>query len=233
MAWLKESIISAIEDDRLNGVLFTDPLSDETRKAKRNVLVASFICLLIATLHLQITTFAGFATSATPTLGSDLAQGLSCLVVVYLLVGFVFHSFVDYNAWKFDQERAVTQPFVDLIVIIGSNQAAVKEQIANALYSLKDYFEATADENRKTNLNSGIEQIKSIEKHQDELNAELKPLLLSWAQTIRRSKRLTWRLGARHFQLWVLDFAIPLIFAGFAVYKAFQKIGLVWLTLSA
>ena len=233
MAWIKQSIISAIEDNKLNSVLFTDPFSDETRKAKRNVLVASFVCVLIATLHLQVTTFAGFTTSATPTFGSELAQGLACLVVGYLLVGFVFHAFVDYNAWKFEQERAVTQPFIELIMTIGSNQVAVKEQVANALFALKDYFNATDDQNQRTNLHSGIGQMMSISENQDSLNKEIKPLLLSWAATIAKTKRLTWRLWARHFQLWVVDLAAPLLFAALAMYKSYPKIGLVLKTLMA
>lgn len=232
MAWIKQSIISAIEDDKLNGVLFADPFSDETRKAKRNVLVASFVCVLIATLHLQVTTFAGFTTSATPTLGSELAQGLACLVVGYLLVGFVFHAFVDYNAWKFEQERVVTQPFIELIMTIASNQNAVKEQIANALLSLESYSKATDDQNRKTNLHAGVGQIMSISEHQDSLNNEMKPLLLNWAATIAKTKRLTWRLWARHFQLWAVDLAVPLLFAALAMYKSYPKIGLVWKTLT-
>ena len=46
----------------VDAVAFSDPYSDVTRKAKRNLLVASFICVLIATLKVQIIGFLGITT---------------------------------------------------------------------------------------------------------------------------------------------------------------------------
>jgi hypothetical protein len=51
--WIARKIFDDIEQNDLNEVLFTDPFTEETRKIKRNLLIASFLCLLIATLRLQ------------------------------------------------------------------------------------------------------------------------------------------------------------------------------------
>jgi len=232
MAWIGGNIVSMIEknSNSLNDVLFTDPFTDETRKAKRNVLIASFVCLLIATLRLEVTGFAGLTAGATG-LGNELAQGLACTVVIYLFVGFLFHAFVDYSAWNFEQELLLTQPYVVLIEHIKSNAGAVQEQIKNAVEILKNPRFGTTAESTATDINSAHGQLSSIAKHQEELHAELTPLLASWGKTIASMDRLTWRLRARFVMLWVLDIGLPVLVALFAIYKSYPHIATVARTL--
>ena len=65
-----------------------------------------------------------------------LAQGLACLVVLYFLVAFIFHLFVDYTAWNFKRERQLTQPYLELICLFERQVSVTGEQIHNACDSL-------------------------------------------------------------------------------------------------
>jgi hypothetical protein len=122
MAWTPAKIHEAIKAADLNNVVFQDPLTDESRKAKRNLLIASFTCLLIAVLKLEVTSFLGL-TAGAGVLSNVSVQGLACVVVIYTLIGFCFHVFVDYSAWKFERERLSTEPYLALIKCFGPRPA--------------------------------------------------------------------------------------------------------------
>src|SRR5205814_3572347 len=131
MTNVRAETYKAIRDNDLASVVFVDPFSAVTRLAKRNVLVASFVALLIAVLHLEITGFLGLQASNS-TLGNSLAQGLACLVVAYFLVSLIFHLFVDYTAWQFQRERLITRPYLDWVELLETQVNVTGEQIKNA-----------------------------------------------------------------------------------------------------
>ena len=54
MTYVRPDIYKSIKDNDLSEVIFKDPFSEETRKAKRNLMVASFISVLISILELMI-----------------------------------------------------------------------------------------------------------------------------------------------------------------------------------
>ena len=106
----RAKVFKAVRENDLDGVMFKDPLSEETRKAKRNLLVAASVCVLLAIFSIRVTSFASLAVDA-PGVTREVAQGLACLVVIYLAIGFVFHAFVDLVAWKYEREKLLARMF--------------------------------------------------------------------------------------------------------------------------
>ena len=179
MAWIPAAVHAAIKNKDLNKVLFQDPLGDETRKAKRNLLIAAFTCLLIAVLKLHVTSFLGLS-AGTDGLGNELAQGLSVLVVIYMLVGYCFHVFVDYSAWKFERERLQTQPYFDFISLYESSYRAMTEQIANAvgeIPTLKRKPQNFNEQGIERAASECLMKLENIDKHIQELHGEGSPLI--------------------------------------------------------
>lgn len=233
MAWIPANVRAAIEENDVGKIIFQDPLGDESRKAKRNLLIASFTCLLIAVLKLQVTGFLGL-TAGTQALGNELAQGLACTVVIYMLVSYGFHVFVDYSGWKFERERTQTQPYLDLLFLFESSVRAMAEQIENAVRKIPPHNPAPktiGEQDIERQTGSAAIQLANISKHLGELREESSPLLESWRGTVRGMSRLTWRLRARFALLWAMDILLPMFLAGFAIYKTYPATRTVALTL--
>lgn len=120
----------------IDAIAFQDPLRDETRKAKRNLVAASFAAILIAAPNLQVEGFLGLKTADARVLAAAATHGLACLAVIYFLVAFLLGFFVDYNAWRFEQERLLVKPYLELIKMAEQAFFALTEQIRNAMHYL-------------------------------------------------------------------------------------------------
>ncbi|WP_219577904.1 hypothetical protein, partial [Vibrio parahaemolyticus] len=55
----RPKLYKKLEENEIEKVLFTDPLSETTRKSRRNLMIASVMCLLISILNLKVTGFLG------------------------------------------------------------------------------------------------------------------------------------------------------------------------------
>jgi len=231
MAHIRPDVYKAIAENDIGDVVFRDPFSDEARKAKRNLVAASFAALLIAALELQVNGFLGLQTATGTTLGSSITKGLACLIVVYFLAGFLLTTYVDYSAWKFERERVLVKPYVDLISMLEGHIYVTGEQIKNATVRLAGVV-------LEDDMHSQIEvqkivreaqsQLASIQKHATSLTEEFKPLLAHWSSLVVKFDRLSWRLRARFFSLWVLDMLVPIILASVAIWKTWGGVASVW-----
>ena len=226
MTWIGEDLGKRIRENDIKEVVFEDPLSDVTRKAKRNLVAGAFACLLIAALGLQVTSFSGLQ-APTGNLGNDITRGLACIAVLYLLVSFLFHFFVDYSAWKFERERFLAGPYLELINLISSHLQIVPTQVENAFHPLKQLLSsnssATGIDPDKITRELG-QVLESIKNHLAELNTELQPLLESWSGTIASANKLSRRYKIRIAGLWLLDFLVPLLLSCIAVFKSWSGI---------
>lgn len=226
MTYVRQETYKAITENNLDDVVFQDPFSDVTRKTKRNLLVVSFVCLLISILKLQVTGFLGLQAS-TGTIGNDLAQGLACTVVVFLLVSFIFHAFIDYSAWQFQRERLLTKPYLDLIGMIENHIQVTTEQVKNAVQPLNQVSferEMQAEIERSKVVRDTQGQLDSIDKRLASIANEITPLLISWRNTINGMERLRLRLKARFVSLWILDILLPLALSGLAIGKSYSGV---------
>ena len=210
----------AVLDNDLSSVVFVDPFGTVTRQAKRNVIVASFIALLIAVLELEITGFLGLQASNS-SLGNALAQGLACLVVAYFLISLIFHVFVDYSAWQFQRERVMTKPYLDLVALLEAQVNVTGEQVKNACASLNGIVienDMRSQLEAGKHISSALGQLTSINERLAGLVDEMRPLIDAWASAIRRMKRLDARLRLRILSLWCLDIIFPIAFALLALW---------------
>lgn len=226
MAHVRPEVYKAIQENDLASVFFVDPLLPVTRQTKRNLLIASFVALLIAILELEISGFLGLQTS-NANLGNILAQGLACLIVLYFLISFVFHIFVDYSAWQFEREKQMTQPYLDLISLFEQQVSTTGEQIENACAFLDGVViegDMPSQVEAEKKINSALGQLNSIKMHIDSIVQETSPLIVSWAGSIGRMNRLNARLRMRIISLWCLDILLPCILGLLAVWSTHDGI---------
>lgn len=226
MAYIGVEISKAIEDNDLNKVIFKDPFSDTTRKTKRNLLIASFVCLLIAILHLEITGFLGLK-AATGNLGNELAKGLACIVVIYSLVSFLFYSYIDYSAWQFEKERQLTKPYLDLISLLNNHINTTAGQVSDAADSFENMDinlerKTKADNQLAREIKTASDKLTQIDKRLKQIQEEALPLIDSWKTTIQKMDKLNWRLKARFTSFWLLDIALPLAMGIWAISQSYD-----------
>jgi hypothetical protein len=228
MSQAREQIYKAIEDNELDKVLFSDPFSETTRRSKRNLLIASFSSILIATLDLEINSFLGL--KATNSLGSEVTQGLAFFIVVYFLLSFAFQAYIDYVAWKFQREKQLTKPYLELVSFIEMQVSVTKEQIDKTKNRVNDLSGESSmqgqvnDAGVFSNVQRGLE---SIEANLSSSMEEINPLLITWSENIEKMKELSTRLRVRFCSLWTLDILFPLIISLSAMYQSYGCIAAV------
>jgi len=236
MPYVRPDIAKAVAENDLDAVVFTDPLADDARKAKRNLVAASFAAILISALDLQINGFLGLQTATGEALGIAVTKGLACLVVLYFLAGFVLSTFIDYSAWKFKRERVLVRPYLDLIQVLESHLATTGEQVANATTRLDGVVVETGMQSEvafKREIGSAKGQLTSIQQRVQSLHEEFAPLIAHWSATVAKATRLSWRLRARFLSLWLVDIATPLLLAAVAIWRTGSGMSSVWTKMAA
>lgn len=236
MAHIRADIAKAIADNDLDDVIFQDPFSEEARKAKRNLVAASFAAILIATLNLRVTGFLGLQTETGEILASSITQGLACLLVAYFLAGFALTAYIDYAAWKFKRERALVRPYLELVKMLEAHIHVTGEQITNAtamLGRVLDQSDMPSQADLTRSIDTAKGQLSSIHVHARSLHEEFKPLLDHWTKTVAKAERLSWRQRTRFLSLWLLDIVAPLMLAIAAVWRTHDGLVSVWVSVAA
>ena len=212
---------SEIKLNDLDTVSFKDPFSEVTRRAKRNLVVASFVAILVAALELKVTGFLGLSASGSD-VGNDVAQGLAWMVVAYFLVTFVPHVFVDYAAWKFEHERRQVTPYLTFLEMFESRIRGTGEQLETVARIMT--AEGFKEGDPKL-FEIGSQHLAAITEQFNRVVAEARPLLDVWAGFVRRTRRLSRRLKVRFLSLWIFDIAFPVVFAGCALLATREGVG--------
>jgi hypothetical protein len=220
--YVTPEVYKDVHKNDINEVVFQDPFGDDARKAKRNLVAAGFGSILVAVLQLKVNGFLGLQTKDATGLSPAVTSGLACLVVIYFLVAFVFAAFVDYSAWKFKRERYLIRPYLDLIAMLENNCRTLQEQIKNATMRLNG-LPHDNDMQSQVHYSKTIEltlgQLQSIQTESSGFYSEVRPLLESWAATVKKANQLSWRLRARFVSLWALDILLPVALAGIGIYE--------------
>ena len=236
MPHVRQDVYKAIAENELGEVVFQDPFGDESRKAKRNLVGASFGALLIAALELQVNGFLGLQTVTGATLGGTITKGLACILVLYFLAGFLLSAYVDYAAWKFKRERLLVKPYLELVTMLESHVQVTGEQVNNATRRL-DGIEVDSEMRSQVAFQETIQntrgQLKSIQENIEAIHEEFKPLVSHWAGTVAKFEKLSWRLRARFLSLWVLDIAVPIALSTLAIWKTYTGIPAIFLKIAA
>lgn len=222
MNYIRPDVHKAIIENDIGEIVFQDPLTDDTRKAKRNLVASSFAALLIAALNLQVSGFLGLQTALHTTLESNITKGLACLIVGYFLAVFALAAYVDYSAWKFTRERALIKPYLDLVSMLEAHFHITGEKVTNAMHGLNSTVIETDMQSQvhfSSQISSATGQLNAIQEEINSLHSEIAPLVTKWATMISRSERLSWRLRARFISLWLLDLLLPVLLGSFAIWK--------------
>tara|TARA_R110002095_G_scaffold186808_1_gene164105 strand:- start:1687 stop:2400 length:714 start_codon:yes stop_codon:yes gene_type:complete len=237
MAHIRQEVYKEIKENSLDEIIFVDPFTETTRKAKRNLMVASFITVLVALLELKISGFLGITAEST-SLGKEITQGLACIVVMYLFSAFAFGAYIDYSAWQYKRERLLTKPYLKLIELLEQQISVTAEQITNAAEPLRNHIEWSEPEmqyeiDTRQRVVQTLNQITQIENRLSEITSETRPLIECWRKTITAASRLHWRLRARFLGLWSLDIVLPTTLSIVAILETLPNVGHVIARLSS
>lgn len=226
MSYLSPDDHKSIQENNLDQVIFSDPLGEVARKAKRNLVIVSFLAILVATLKLEITGFLGLQANNL-SMGNSLAQGLAAIVVLYLLVAFLLHVYIDCSAWKFRRERQATQPYLELLRTLESNFSDVKQHASDSVSWISELKSSNPDNKKEfweQQIETTNETLRQMKEKVESLEEEFGPAFTSWKKLIEGMEKLSLRLKARFFQLYVIDIGLPILVASVALVECLPEL---------
>lgn len=229
MTHVRPQVYRDIQGNDPREVEFQEPLSDATRTVKRNLLVASFVALLISLMNLEVTGFLGLQTRHL-VLGNELAQGLAAVVVIYLFVSFASRVYVDVSAWQFKREVQATRPYLELIKLLESQLNSSQEQLEDAIRPLRNVSrngEVEVQVEGDPSVKSCSDKLQTIDDRLQSVANEIEPLIEIWRADVARMGRLDRRLKARFFSLWVWEIGLPFAVGLLALYETVWNLGFV------
>ncbi|PPT70099.1 hypothetical protein XarbCFBP8142_00240 [Xanthomonas arboricola] len=234
MTQIAASISRAIEKNSIDLIVsrdVKDVFREETKKGKSNLVTTSFIAILIATLELKISSFAGIA-SASGILAADVTRGLACLAVVYFLVAYVLDVYLDAATWSLESKRLRISPYLVLVRHTEQMYRNCSEQLKNVEWTINHLIslEPSLRDNSISfkNFQDATGQLPAIAKYQDELLTEIRPLLQKWSETLRAfAKQRNQRRAAQAFRVWFWDVTTPALLAALAIWKTCDGLPLI------
>ena len=222
----KVKIEEDLESSDLNQVLFSDPLSENTRKVRRNLIIASFACVLISVFTLTITGFLGLKAES-GAIENEIAKGLGAIICIYYLSIFVIYSIIDIFAWKFKKEKILITPFQELVENIEGDYHTLKLHIQSHANKINN-FSPDSDMRSEIHNDQQIQKINELfngtKKGIDHLHESVAPFLKEWRVRCKKLKIANTRLVFRKASLYILDILIPLLLASLALYKTLESI---------
>lgn len=226
---LRKEIIEAATQNDISRVDFSEIFSETTLKPKRNLLASGFGTLLIAALDLQVNGFLNLSPKDVAILDHSVTIGLSGIVVVYFSCTFLIGSFVDYLSWRFERERYMVKPYLDLAVLIekelrdaGMHLEQAEKYLGSIEAQEADYPKGGNEflEKRTQYLADAWNELKTAANELRGLRQSFEPPLASWAKTIQKAKALDWRRKTRILGLWIFDILVPIAVAMLAIHKS-------------
>lgn len=200
----------AIENNNPEDVLFEDPFKDVTRKVRRNLLLASFIGIILVKFHLQINSFL-FVTLSKDAIANEVAiNGGISIILIYLLITFILYALIDFSAWNFRKEIQDITPFTRLIARLANTQITAVGQIQDATDKIQSKVAVT--EVRQELVDAG-HKLTQINANIERFYVEHKDELVMWKAKVTRMKELRLRIVLRFVTLLVIDIALPIILA--------------------
>ncbi len=106
----REKLILELQTNKLSDTAFSDPYTENTRKIRRNLLLASVSCLVASTLELKISSIVGVSTG-NDNIPIDSLLGLFSVGIAYYLLAFISFILIDLYAWKIETEIVRLQPY--------------------------------------------------------------------------------------------------------------------------
>lgn len=203
----------------------TDPFRDETRKAKRNLIASAFVAIVLGSLDVGITSFAGVTVAA----GDEaraITQGLAALAVLYFAMGYFADAAVDYWAWRATVTNLSVTPYLSLVRTIYKNQSSWEGQLKNVAWQLEYHRNPTVAQTpqgyklAEANVMGALKTLEQITGAQESVAQRVAPLLASWERATRTiAFQLQFRRVVRWMRIWLWDLSLPAGLAVLAILK--------------
>lgn len=208
-------------NEKLHEVVFKEPLSETTKKVKRNLILISFIGLIIGSYPVKVKGFMGFYLNESIITDSVL-NGMVSVVVLYLAISYCFNLVTDYFGWNWETERLKIDPYLDLLTEIYSRTSDLANSFSAVRRNIESiYFKCLPKTEDKTfeavNLTSQ-EIVRFTDSHGQFMN-DLLPKIMEEQHRIKNLSRVNLRVGIRFVGLLVLDIVIPFGLCGMALWK--------------
>jgi hypothetical protein len=185
-------------------VVFSDPLTEVTRKVRRNLLVASAFAILLKVYNLKVTKLPWLEIDI-PENGPQILEGILAVSVAYLFVTFLIYVTQDLNRWKVGGHVLVTKGNWDLILNTRNDIHVIKQHIKN--------FDPEKPKPEK------YEQIEKA------VNEALERLPKSEAQLTYVENQYSRLTVVQWIRLSAIELGVPLVLGSYALFKVGAAIG--------
>lgn len=229
----RQSLYAKLEENSIEKILFSDPLSDTTRKSRRNLLVASVSCLLITILNLKITGFLGLK-AETGEIESMLVQGIGSLIVCYYLIVFILYTIVDVSAWNFAKEKSLILGHQQLIELIDNQLSGMLMHIIGfnrKLDSLSTDNEMQDQIHNSETFSALLNYVNATRNDIQRLNDDIRPFITEWNSRVKKTKWINIRFLIRLATLYIFDIMLPIGLSILAIFKSHSGITLAMTTI--
>ncbi|ENV4253264.1 hypothetical protein ACEWAB_22465 [Vibrio parahaemolyticus] len=222
----RPKLYKKLEENEIEKVLFSDPLSETTRKSRRNLMIASVMCLLISILNLKVTGFLGLK-AETDAIESELVKGIGAIIVIYYFVVFILYATIDLLAWKFDREKTLISGHQELVEAIERHFSVTIEHID---YSVRDLSNLSPDSKMQDQIYNSeaigraTQLIQGTKDGIDSFRKDAEPFINQWLERVNKTSILNTRFFIRLVSLYGFDLIFPSLMAFLAVYKSYTGI---------
>ncbi|EKO3466504.1 hypothetical protein KW530_11330 [Vibrio fluvialis] len=185
----RSKLYSKLEENGLEKVLFSDPLSDTTRKSRRNLMIASVICLLITILNLKVTGFLGLKAD-TDAIESELVKGIGSIIVLYYFVVFTLYAIIDLLAWNFSREKALVTGHQELVEAIERHFSVTIEHIDSSVQKLSNLSPDSKMQDQIYNseaIGSATRAIQGTKEGIEKFQEEAAPFIQQWHKRVNKT----------------------------------------------
>ncbi|AVH25768.1 hypothetical protein [Vibrio diabolicus] len=211
----RPKLYKKLEENEIEKVLFSDPLSETTRKSRRNLMIVSVMCLLISILNLKVTGFLGLK-AETDAIESELVKGIGAIIVIYYFVVFILCATIDLLAWKFDREKTLISGHQELVEAIERHFSVTIEHID---YSVRDLSNLSPDSKMQDQIynNEAIgratQLIQGTKDGIDSFRKDAEPFINQWLERVNKTSILNTRFFIRLVSLYGFDLIFPSLMA--------------------
>lgn len=181
-------------------IAFRDPLSEETRKVRTNLLFVGVLAVLVKTYDLKLSK-APWLEFDIPANAPQLLHGALSAVLCYLLFVFSLYAWQDYRRWRLGAEIHLMHQSFNLIL-----------QSRNDLFAITQYLDkltsdAPLQEQIRTAVSTAATRLPESQSKLHELDSSL-----------RRLNAFQW------FRVTVVEIGFPIALGVFALSKVISSL---------
>jgi len=179
-------------------IAFRDPLSEETRRVRTQLLFAGALGVLVSTYDLRVTK-APWLEFEIPQSAPQLLSGALSAALCYLLLVFCFYAWQDFRRWRLAGEIHLLHGSFDLIL-----------QARNDLFAISQHLDGLTCEEPLQ------EQIRAAISAAATRLPQSQATLLELRSSLRRLNAMQW------FRVIVIEIGFPAVLGAFALLRMFD-----------